>query len=234
MRISPLYEALIYIEDKGSVSLQDLNFLGEAVLRGILGKMEAMKLVKKDDRSNFRISLNGQNLLNRYLDNLHKSTLHFDGKWRLVCFSIPENMRSRRDKFRRFLEKTGFRMILTGLWISPLNLSEEVTRYSKANNIFQNVFICETNQIFTGISQEKLLTLWNFERSKAEIYQFIKDADEFLKGSDKSSYAIKKMIFCYALILENQPRLPIELFPKDWPQFRANLAYNKVKRLLVK
>lgn len=233
MQLTPLYEALIYIEDKSKASISDLQFLNKPVLRGILGKMEAMKLIDKLDESNFKVSKNGQELLNKYLDNLHKSTLHFDGKWRVVCFSIPESHRSLRDKLRRELESLGFRMILTGLWISPLDLRDKLETYAKKLGIYDNIFICETDKISTGVSQEELLALWGFEKSKAEIYAYIQEAEEFLKRKDPNSFEIKKMIFKYALILENQPKLPIELFPKDWPQFRANVVYKKIRRKLI-
>jgi phenylacetic acid degradation operon negative regulatory protein len=232
MKLSPLYEALIFIEDQKKSSLSDLSFLPNAVLRGILGKMEAMKLIEKMEVSFFKISPNGQALLNKYLDNLHKSTLHWDGYWRLVCFSVPETNRPARDKFRRELESMGLRMILTGLWMTPLDLEEEIKNKAIQMGIFSNVLIFKTNEIISGLSVNEFAKLWNFEKSKEEIYKYIEDAEKYLVQPDKKNFETKKMIFRYALILENQPKLPIELFPKDWPQFRASLIYKKVRRSL--
>jgi len=233
MKLTALYEALIFIEDKKEVTLDDLNFLDKPVLRGILGKMEAMKLVEKHDPSKFRISKKGQALLNQYLDNLHMSTSHWDGKWRAVCFSMPEQMRPLRDKFRRELEFMGLKMILTGLWITPLDLASKIEEKAKEIGIFKKVLIIETDNLRSGISKEELQDLWGFEKSKEEIYEYIEDAQKYISSEDKSSFGLKKMIFRYALILENQPKVPIELFPKDWPQFRANLIYKKIRRQLI-
>jgi phenylacetic acid degradation operon negative regulatory protein len=232
MKLSPLYQALIFIEDKKEASLADLSFLSKPVLRGILGKMEAMKLIEKMPTDNFRISSKGQALLNRFLDNLHTSTLHFDGYWRLVCFSIPELQRPIRDRFRRDLEAMGLKMALTGLWLTPLELEGVIEKRARELNIFDKVIISKTNQLISGLDATRLISLWDFDSSKQEIYDYIEDAEKFLKLSNKTSYEAKKMIFRYALILENQPKLPIELFPKDWPQFRANLIYKKVRRSL--
>lgn len=232
MKLSPLHEALIFIEDKVVVQLSDLQFMDKPVLRGILGKMEAMKLIKKTEPGIFKISVAGQNLLNKYLDNLHKGTLHWSGKWTIASFSIPESNRPLRDKFRRTIESKGMRMILGGLWITPLELKNEIADYAKEIGIFSNVFICETNEITTGVTQEDLLSLWGFVKSKQEIYDFIEEADSFLKQKEKTPFAVKKMIFKYALILDRQPKVPIELFPADWPQFRANIVYKKIRRTL--
>ena len=98
--------------------------------------------------------------------------------------------------------------------------------------IFSNVLIFKTNEIISGLSVNEFAKLWNFEKSKEEIYKYIEDAEKYLVQPDKKNFETKKMIFRYALILENQPKLPIELFPKDWPQFRASLIYKKVRRSL--
>ncbi|MFH1855528.1 MAG: hypothetical protein ABH810_03955 [bacterium] len=232
MQLSPLYQLLIFIEDRKEASLDDLKFLSPAVLRGILGKMEAMKLVEKSN-SVIKISKEGQNLLNNTLDYLHEKTIHWDGKWRFVSFSIPEPKRSLRDKLRRFLEEKGAKMVFNGLWISPLDISSGLTIFSKKSGIFKKILIIESNEISTGITKEELQTLWNFDSSKQDIYQFINKAEIFLKQRIRDSFEVKKIIFEYALILKSQPKLPIELFPSDWPQFRAGISYRKVKRLLT-
>ena len=234
MQLTPLYELLILIEDKREVTLDDLKVFNPAILRGILGKMEAMKLVSKTENATFRISEKGQDLLNSILDNLHEGTLHWDNKWRFISFSIPESKRPLRDKFRRQIESVGLKMILTGLWITPLNIADILEAEARKIGISKNIVIIESEKIITGITQQELKALWNFESSKEEIYKFIRQADEFLNQQNISSYEIKKMIFRYAMILNNQPKLPIELFPSDWPQFRANLIYKKIKRLLTK
>jgi len=126
----------------------------------------------------------------------------------------------------------GLRMILTGLWMTPLDLEEEIKNKAIQMGIFSNVLIFKTNEIISGLSVNEFAKLWNFEKSKEEIYKYIEDAEKYLVQPDKKNFETKKMIFRYALILENQPKLPIELFPKDWPQFRASLIYKKVRRSL--
>ncbi len=233
MEITPLFELLIYIEDRGAVKVSELDMFSPAVLRGILGKMEAMKLIDRDGDS-FKISKKGQQTLNSVLDYLHKSTLHWDGKWRFVSFSVPESNRSVRDKFRRTLDNMGIKMILNGLWVTPLDLKSEIIKAAKELGIFDSLLVIESSQILTGLSQEQFQRLWNFEKSRNQIYDFLRMSDEFLKQKNQDGFEIKKMIFRYALILANQPKIPIEQFPADWPQFRANLAYKKIRRLLGK
>jgi len=231
MQLSPLHQLLIFIEDKKETTLGDLKFLPPPVLRGILGKMEAMKLIEKTN-DKIKISTGGQNLLNTVLDHLHEKTIHWDGKWRFISFSIPEPKRSLRDKLRRFLEIRGARMIFNGLWISPLDINNELSIFSRESGMYKNIIIIQSNEISTGITKEELQMLWDFDSAKQNIYQFIVKANIFLKNKNVNSFEVKKMIFEYAHILKSQPKLPIELFPSDWPQFRAGILYKKIKRLL--
>lgn len=230
MSISPLYEVLVFIEDKGSATASDLIIHGKNQVRGILGKMEAMKLLEKTN-SNYSLSQNGQAFLNSVLDILHQPTLHWDKRWRFVSFSISEKNRSKRDKFRRELEGLGLRPCLNSFWITPLDLSKAILDRARALGIESDVMIVESN-LLVGKNDFDLALSWDFDKSRALLERFIIDSEALITNRDRTPYDIKLMIFNYALILNSQPRLPIELMPKDWPQFRANLQYKKVRRLL--
>jgi len=230
MSISPLYEILVYIEDKGSAEIKELTFHGKNQIRGILGKMEAMKLVEKTE-GKYSLSRNGQSFLNSILDVLHQSTIHWDNKWRFVSFSISEKNRSRRDKFRRELEGLGLRPYLNSYWITPIDVKDKIMEKAGELDIKSDVLILETENIL-GKNNDDLLSAWDFEKSRSFFEEFSIESERLLSDTTRSPYDIKIMIFKYALILNSQPQLPIELMPKDWPQFRANLQYKKVRRLL--
>lgn len=58
------------------------------------------------------------------LDNLLPKVLPpkpWNGKWYLVIFDIPEQMKKRRDILREKLKLLGFSQLQASCWISPLN-----------------------------------------------------------------------------------------------------------------
>lgn len=232
MNISPLYEILIYLEDKRHANLNEIKSWGISVSRGVLGKMEAMHLiesVKIGDDSQLKLSKNGYDFLNSILDQIHKQTQHWDMKWRIVWFSIPEKNRPMRDRLRRHLEFLGMRPILNSLWITPLDIKEKIIKHIEKNNLNHHVFFVETEQIY-GISLESILKSWNFEKYRAYYEEFMQKADKILSKHDSSNFEKKKLIFEFASILNCEPQLPIELMPKDWPKFRATLYYKRIRR----
>ena len=55
----------------------------------------------------------------------------WDGMWRLVAFSIPEDNRSASDALRKQLRWLGFAPLYDGLWVSPRDHAIEVIGYLK-------------------------------------------------------------------------------------------------------
>ena len=50
----------------------------------------------------------------------------WDGKWRMLMYTIPEENRHIRDELRKELLWSGFGSFSNGCWISPNNLEKEV------------------------------------------------------------------------------------------------------------
>lgn len=231
MDISPLYETLILIEHKGTVSKDSLFDHTSRSTRGVIGKMEAMSLIKKSDDGDISLSKKGHRYLNRILGNLHDSIIKWDGQWTIVSFGIPEKKRSVRDKFRRFIENIGMKPLFSSLWISPLELSSVILEYVRANGISENVLIVRSNKL-SGISVRTAINLWKFDKHRADLERFISESRlPFKEGSDRM-LEVKKRIFSFALILDSQPKIPFEFLPKDWPYLRARMAYKRLKAML--
>src|SRR5262249_55489819 len=51
----------------------------------------------------------------------------WDGRWRLLSYSIPERRRAVRDDLRKQLAWMGFGPLASGTWISPHGLETEVS-----------------------------------------------------------------------------------------------------------
>ena len=52
----------------------------------------------------------------------------WDGKWRVLMYTIPEDKRQLRDDFRKELIWSGFGSFSSGCWISPNDLEKQIHR----------------------------------------------------------------------------------------------------------
>lgn len=50
----------------------------------------------------------------------------WDGCWRILMFDISDN--SRRNRFRGYIQKLGFKMVQESVWACPYDVSEEVEK----------------------------------------------------------------------------------------------------------
>lgn len=234
--LSPLYEVLVYLEERGKLSLGDIGNYPRASARGIIGKLEAMGFIRKEGEGSlvtYSLSENGYKFLNSILDILHKEIVHWDGKWRFVYFSIPEKRRPARDKFRRFLESLGMRPVLGNLWVSPLDIRSQVVDSAEKLDIQSKYIFFETSTPL-GQSNESILKSWDLSQIRGLYERYIENSENLLSSKDRNdTIKIKKLILEYALILNNEPNLPIELLPRDWPKYRANLQYKKLRRQIA-
>ena len=64
--------------------------------------------------------------LNYQLLNIKNKHQHWDGKWRMVAFDIPEKYRKGRDALRQKLKKIGFRELQESIFITPYDCKKEI------------------------------------------------------------------------------------------------------------
>ena len=55
------------------------------------------------------------------LNNLKNKKEKWDGKWRMICFDIPERYKQGRDALRDKLKKIGFRELQKNVFVAPYN-----------------------------------------------------------------------------------------------------------------
>lgn len=49
-----------------------------------------------------------------------------DGKWRMLSFDIPEDLRKKRNQFRRSIKRIGYKQAQKSLWASPFVKADEI------------------------------------------------------------------------------------------------------------
>ena len=68
----------------------------------------------------------GARLLNNEISRV-RASLHsqkWDGKWRIVAYDIPEELKDLRDQVRYVLIRAGFKKLQNSLWIFPHECAE--------------------------------------------------------------------------------------------------------------
>lgn len=87
-----------------------------------------VKIIEKDGEKIVTISKKGKTELLRFsLDNLTiDRPSHWDKRWRVVLFDIPEKYRRIRDIVRRKLKKLGFYQFQESVFVYPYSCEKEI------------------------------------------------------------------------------------------------------------
>jgi phenylacetic acid degradation operon negative regulatory protein len=100
----------------------------------------------------------------------------WDGLWRVLVYTIPEEARERRDKLRKELSVLGFGAMQNGVWISPNDLLKEALELVKVHDLggFVDAFECKRFGARSDI--DVVQSVWNAQelnsRFDAFLYEF--------------------------------------------------------------
>jgi len=80
---------------------------------------------KTDKKKNkfYSVKLTNKGRL-KLLENSNEQKI--DGKWRLLSFDIPEELKSQRNSFRCAIKRIGLRQVQKSLWACPFSKADKV------------------------------------------------------------------------------------------------------------
>lgn len=151
----------------------------------------------------------------------------WDGKWRVLMYTIPEDIRTIRDELRQELIWSGFGSLTNSCWISPNPLENQVKALIKKYNIkdYVNFFIAD----YIGPNDPKSLIekCWDIEEINARYEEFIRQYSQkyvIAKNKLEKNEMTPGQCFVERTILVHEyrkflfidPGLPAELLPEKW------------------
>ncbi|WP_416825352.1 phenylacetic acid degradation operon negative regulatory protein PaaX [Ectobacillus polymachus] len=200
---------------------------------------------KKGNKSYYFLTERGVNRIDEAAKRIFKlNPTKWDGKWRMLVYSIPEEKRQIRDEFRKELMWSGFGSFSNGCWISPNDLEKEVNILIDKYEIHDYVdfFISE----YKGPDTNKRLIekSWNLEDITNKYESFISqysrnymiDQDKLEKGqmTDAECFVVREnLVHEYRKFLFIDPGLPIDLLPENWSGIHAAVVFDQYYKRLA-
>ena len=193
-----------------------------------MGKQGWVTSSKKGNKSYYSLTKMGVARIEEAAKRIFK--LHpekWDGYWRTLTYTIPEEKRNLRDELRQELVWSGFGMLLNSCWISPNNLEDEVNILIKKYKIepYVHFFVSE----YKGPAKNEALvnTCWDIDNINSKYEDFITkyskkyvvDKNKIINGemSDPECFVERtKLVHEYRKFLFIDPGLPEELLPGKW------------------
>ncbi|MFJ8103135.1 phenylacetic acid degradation operon negative regulatory protein PaaX [Lysinibacillus sp. NPDC096212] len=199
---------------------------------------------KRGNRSYYFLTKRGEIRMQEAANRIFKlKPTQWDGKWRLLMYSIPEDKRQIRDELRKELLWSGFGSFSNGCWISPNNLEEEVKFLIQKYDIANHVDFFTAEYIGPHDHEALIEKSWSLAEIEARYEKFM---DQYSKQYIIHQSAISRqemsdaecfvertnLVHEYRKFLFIDPGLPQELLPPMWSGNHAALLFQEYYNLL--
>jgi phenylacetic acid degradation operon negative regulatory protein len=151
----------------------------------------------------------------------------WDGEWTVVSFSFSADERVPRDRVRSILQVEGFAPVGTACFIHPQNRGARIASATGEFGVADNVLILRGKREGEADARRFLREHWPLGEI-AQIYRdFVKCFSPlfrrgFARVTDEQVFALRyAVVFDFLRAAWQDPELPLELLPTDWPGARA-------------
>ncbi|RAY15879.1 PaaX family transcriptional regulator [Actinomadura craniellae] len=155
------------------------------------------------------------------------ATRPWDGLWRVVAFSVPEEQRDVRHAARNRLRWYGFAPLYDGVWVSPRD-GEQAAAESLAE-LGVRTYTVLTAQAPPGVPQGcDPLDAWDLDDLRSHYDAFVAERGDLLARTRAGAISAAEALLARTAVMDTwrhfpnlDPELPEELLPADWPRRRA-------------
>lgn len=185
----------------------------------------------KNGQVYLRLTSQGNEKLKQDIPLLALSQKPWDKKWRLVAFDVPQKKFWRRDALRRKLVSLGFAQWQRSVYISPYDLVQEVNQFLKHQKLFNFAVCLEAKRLSEGDDKAIAKKAWRLEKLKERYWQFIdkcNQLEEKIKNQDLKRQDLTKIVDRFLGLLQEDPFLPKELLPRNWPFLRVKKSFQSI------
>lgn len=155
----------------------------------------------------------------------------WDGVWTLLGFSLPESWQKQRHELRSQLAWAGFGPLFNGLWVAPGRAAVDEIVGSLGLESHVKAFHAST---IPGTDVDQMIReTWDLDAIAAPYHAFVerwKNVEtELDQGADPLA-ATLLMNSDWLRVIRDDPRLPIEHLPANWPAADAEALFVRVDR----
>ncbi|HTR94595.1 MAG TPA: PaaX family transcriptional regulator C-terminal domain-containing protein [Trebonia sp.] len=152
----------------------------------------------------------------------------WDGFWLVVVFSVPEEQREIRHLLRTRLRWLGFGPLDDGVWVSPHDMTAEVTAALTECGVAQATVLRSLPVVPEGSHLRHPLAAWNLDELRGNYDQFIGKFAPLLDRVKQGQVSVSEALVERTAIMDTwrtfphlDPDLPDSVLPANWPRTQA-------------
>ncbi|HEY1654624.1 MAG TPA: PaaX family transcriptional regulator C-terminal domain-containing protein [Candidatus Tumulicola sp.] len=205
--------------------------ISEAAVRQAVSRMSRQGWLaarRRGNRAFYAVTERGRRRIAELTPRIYGPIIDWDGRWRLLTYSVGENVRGGRDRLRKELSLLGWAPLAAATWISPADSLDAVREALGSNP--STVAVHAFAGFYCGpLSDRELVArCWDLAAIAAAYGAFLdryepRFAAERRAGLDDREAFVERLwlLHDYRKLAYADPGLPSELVPAHWPGTRA-------------
>jgi phenylacetic acid degradation operon negative regulatory protein len=147
-------------------------------VRTVLSRMAAkgwLEAEREGRRAYYGLTRRGRGLLEEGASRIYDPPRQdeWDGEWTLLSYSIPEERRALRDRFRVRLSWLGFGSLGNGLWVTPHDVRHRLARVASELDVSEYLEVFRGAHVSGSDPVRLARQLWDLERLNARYEEFV-------------------------------------------------------------
>jgi phenylacetic acid degradation operon negative regulatory protein len=154
----------------------------------------------------------------------------WDGTWTLVGFSLPGDERSTRHDLRSQLVWAGFGLLQGGMWIAPG--TKDIVAMLAPLGLGDNVTVLQARALKPTESADLVRKAFDTDQI-AERYRAFLDRWDTPDPLPSATDDLARQLLLHTdwlQLVRQDPHLPAEHLPADWPAIRAETLFHALAR----
>lgn len=163
----------------------------------------------------------------------------WDGQWTLVHFRVGEEDRDGRDRIRDLLRVEGFGSLGPGLYLHPRDRTAHIESGAKELGLSNRLHIFRGAHVAGPEVALLVNDLWDLAAIAARYRKFVRRYARIAeqpasRWTPQEAFAVRfAFMFEYFRITWDDPALPAELLPEEWPAEAARVVANTLTQTLM-
>lgn len=225
------------------IALMGAFGVSEAAVRQAVSRMARqgwLVAVRRGNRAFYAVTERGRRRIEELNPRIYGPVIEWDGRWRMLTYTVEESRRERRDRLRKELAVLGWAQLAASVWISPADSLDA------ARSAAESAGAGDAVHLFLGEyrgplgDQELVARCWDLEAIGGAYREFIDryarrlESERDARGlSDEDAFVERLwLVHDYRRFTYLDPGLPSELVPAHWPGTTAAAIFREYYELL--
>jgi len=199
--------------------------ISEAAVRQAVSRMSRQGWLvahKVGNRAYYAVTERGRRRIEGLSPRIYGPVVEWDGRWRILTYSIAEAHRDRRDRLRKELAVLGWAPLSSSTWLSPRDALDEVRDMLETTGVAHSVDLFLADYAGPGRDRDLLVKCWDLEAIANAYREFVVTYEPRMGKAgelrDEEAFVERLwLVHDFRKFAYIDPGLPSTLLPAHWP-----------------